>query len=391
MLSGLYYPFSRCIDSTALKRLLLVFDRVGFLDPVTDEGWRANLLDDLAREDDARFAAYRESLFSPIQELMEEGFVQVHSPADFPGLNSTEVASAAVSDLMDHDWRRLAADPSRYALFAEEASGRPIWQIFQDKIPSSFVDASAEHEELRQHVVWRGTRTSAWGLSYEAGSALALNSHLAAASSLGFSPVTDSELHHHLLMRKLARTLAAGVPEPESGAFATGENFAHATAIRVLREVVPDRILQASSFEDVVKFRDQTSGARREFVDALRQRFAGLAAASPVELQQLQAETVRELLGELRAYQHAVAETRGQVWPAAITAGQVATGGASAGGLLLAALGQAPGQLLASSVALGALALLGAAAKLKVVEETAPLAAPPEVAFLAKAAKLGRG
>ena len=44
LLSGLYYPFSRCVDANALKQLLLVFDCITFLDPVEDAAWRAQLL-----------------------------------------------------------------------------------------------------------------------------------------------------------------------------------------------------------------------------------------------------------------------------------------------------------------------------------------------------------
>ena len=31
---ALYYPYSRCVDATTLKRLVLVFDEVWFIDPV---------------------------------------------------------------------------------------------------------------------------------------------------------------------------------------------------------------------------------------------------------------------------------------------------------------------------------------------------------------------
>jgi len=49
MLRALYYPFSRCIDASALKQLLLVFDSVTFLDPVDDDEWRAKLFRDLEK------------------------------------------------------------------------------------------------------------------------------------------------------------------------------------------------------------------------------------------------------------------------------------------------------------------------------------------------------
>ena len=57
-LAGLYYPFSRCIQPTSLKQLLLVFDEVTFVDPVDDAQWRAKLFADLESYD-AEFAPLR--------------------------------------------------------------------------------------------------------------------------------------------------------------------------------------------------------------------------------------------------------------------------------------------------------------------------------------------
>jgi hypothetical protein len=79
MLSALYYPFSRCIDSCALKQLLLVFDSVTFLDPVPDEAWRAKLFRDLEVAEDPRFCTYRH-LEGLLAELRDEGVISVRKP-----------------------------------------------------------------------------------------------------------------------------------------------------------------------------------------------------------------------------------------------------------------------------------------------------------------------
>ena len=40
---ALYYPFSRCMDSSTLKQYLLLFDSLTFLDVVDDDQWRSQL------------------------------------------------------------------------------------------------------------------------------------------------------------------------------------------------------------------------------------------------------------------------------------------------------------------------------------------------------------
>ncbi len=65
MLRALYYPFSRCIEPSALKQLLLIFDSITFLDPVTDDEWRAKLFRDLETTEDLKFEKYR-SLQKPL-------------------------------------------------------------------------------------------------------------------------------------------------------------------------------------------------------------------------------------------------------------------------------------------------------------------------------------
>lgn len=83
-LAGLYYPFSRCIQPTSLKQMLLVFDEVTFVDPVDDAQWRAKLFEGLEPYD-AEFARYQ-GVDAALPELISQGCVKRFDPG--PDINT---------------------------------------------------------------------------------------------------------------------------------------------------------------------------------------------------------------------------------------------------------------------------------------------------------------
>jgi hypothetical protein len=219
MLSALYYPFSRCIDVAALKQLLLVFDSVTFLDPVEDDEWRAYLFRQLEEQEDLRFNRYRE-VEEALRTLRLEGTIRLVPPDKLKSLNVVSTPAAAVSDLLDAEWCRVANSPAAFGMPHRRLgpNGEPTWQIFPDKLPLHFRDALFTQPEIRKHLVRSGPEGVSWTVSYEAGSAAAMNLHLAAADELSLAPVTDSDMHHRLMLRKLFRavtnTPAWQNPEP---------------------------------------------------------------------------------------------------------------------------------------------------------------------------------
>src|SRR5947209_16734192 len=97
-LSGLYYPFSRCIQPTSLKQMLLVFDEITFVDPVHDDQWRAKLFEDMESYD-TEFARYQ-GVDEALPELIRQGCIKRFDPA--PDINRRSLATAsALSDLGD--------------------------------------------------------------------------------------------------------------------------------------------------------------------------------------------------------------------------------------------------------------------------------------------------
>src|ERR1700739_2202173 len=80
-LTSLYYPFSRCVNPASMKQMLLVFDRISFVDPVDDAEWRLKLFKDLEVHDE-QFTDYR-AVDSALPELLDHGCITRIDPAKF--------------------------------------------------------------------------------------------------------------------------------------------------------------------------------------------------------------------------------------------------------------------------------------------------------------------
>lgn len=204
ILSGLYYPFSRPIEIASLKQMLLVFENVVFLDPVDDEHWRAQLFKELETQEDKRFAKYQQ-VHEELTTLFQSGAARRVDPAEITALESPLTTAAALSDLLDQKWSDIAANPQAFSMPHRRLgpNGGATWQIFLPKMPQSFVNALQSHEIVRKHLIHRGEVYSSWTLSYAAGSVVSMSVHLAAVEELNLAPVTDSGMHHELLIRKL--------------------------------------------------------------------------------------------------------------------------------------------------------------------------------------------
>jgi hypothetical protein len=101
-LDCLYYPFSRLLDATTLKHLLLVFDSITFLDEISSRHWRRELLDQM-RQDSPLFATFDE-LADDYEMLEDSGAVRVTDPQELclcrkPHPPRWELASAGVAML----------------------------------------------------------------------------------------------------------------------------------------------------------------------------------------------------------------------------------------------------------------------------------------------------
>ena len=273
-LNCLYYPFSRLLDPNQLKHALLTFDSVTFLDEAEND-WRAVLLHQMEGEA-ALFARYAE-LAADYDELMNSGAVRCIDPKTLSAAHSTQVAIATLADLKDRKFVELASQPQKHGLPSRTLStgsnsSRPTWQVFQGKLASPLrLNPDLTSDTVwSSHVLIPGDEAYSWTLSYEAGSAAVLNYYFEAAQELGLTPSTSSTLHHHLLLRKLKRTLqedGEGISLlDEDMRYRCRRTLGHGEILRLLGNLFPATLLQRATFRDILKFRTETVDQRRQFL-----------------------------------------------------------------------------------------------------------------------------
>jgi hypothetical protein len=388
MLSALYYPFSRCIDPSALKQLLLVFDSVTFLDPVDDDEWRAKLFRDLEITEDQRFATYRE-LEGPLITLRDEGAIVLRRPEELNSFESEATSASALADLADPIWCEVARQPAKFGLPHQNraADGRATWQIFPAKLPSLLRDRF-HGTELGRHVVWSSRKDTAWTVSYEAGSAATLNLHLAAAGELSLAPVTDSALHHRLLIRKIVRS---ATPESEWSEPASPmvEAVANRLALQLIETLMPRSALFLVTFEKILQFREQTQQIRAAMMAELRSRLAPAAKLTSInEISSQQQSIAEAIMKEVREYRASLLATRDKLWPGLVKTSTTAVAGGSAGAVALQFLIGGPLAVLAGSIAGASLGVLQAALEQRADANKTARAASSSVAYLSRVTAL---
>lgn len=388
LLRALYYPFSRCMDACALKQLLLVFDGVTFLEPVEDNQWRAELFRNLEVTEDPRFAKYRE-LEAQLNDLERDGVIVHLKPDNLRAFSNLETSAAAISDLNDPIWREIARQPSAFGLPYQRRArdGSPTWQIFPGKLPHAFRHY-LESTSLGEHLIQAEDENYAWTLSYEAGSAATLNLHLAAAGDLGLAPVTDSALHHKLLLRKILRTSTPESRWVESSSMQT-EATANSTALHLIDSLIPREALHHVSFDQILRFRESTRGDRAALVRELKSTLIAVAnIASFSEISSMQYELNRSIIKEVREYQASIAAARDMIWPNLVKASSTAMVAGTATALVCEYLAGGPIGILAGSIGGTALAALQSSLELRGEVRKIERQTRPSIAYLSRVAQL---
>lgn len=373
------------MDSNNLKQYLLLFDSVTFLDAVADEDWRAFLYRDLEKEYPA-YSAYR-NVADAMPWLRKEGVVKIVSPSSLAATNSDLTVAATISDLADPTWV-TAADPRRFHLPTLHENGAPSWQIFRPKIPKQVEQALVELPEFGDHLLQQGNDLSAWELSYASGSSIGINVHLAAADELGLAPVTDSGLHHELMLRKLARNRA----EPTSiTQFKTvSQTIAQRTIFNVISEILPPEKLAMIAIQDVLEFRTATKDLRREFVNDIGRIVSAETEIGKVgESEKIVAKITGQLIDSARLYGVEMAASRNKLWPKLIDGIVAPIPAATSAAALAASYITGSGYVLAASIILSALSPIRAGLEWKIDLNKAS-AARSAIAYISKVQQISR-
>lgn len=377
--SCLYYPFSRCMNPSTLKQMLLIFEEVNFLDPVNEEDWRAKLFEDMATNDDKRFSDFdKVKNYFPL--LISEKAVVRQDPSNFNfSINSQSVVASAISDLSDVSWIRTASNPAAFGLPSlQDANGNATWQMFRPKIPNLFLESAADSNIMGEHVYEDGGTDYAWSLSYAAGSALAINAHLSVAEELGLAPITDSALHQRLLEKKANR----GVTREASEINGPTNIITARIATSIVESLIPHDTLSEISFEEILRFRNETKSLRGELLPEILECLASCTGNADTATQ-----TYKK---NLRDYQSELTAARNRLWPRLIPSGKdlAAISGVTTALTITASHFGSPGMIVLASIVPAALAGLKVSLDFSAHRKNIENSASPGISYLSKIARL---
>ena len=382
-LSALYYPFSRCVSPASLKQLLLVFDEVSFVDPVEDDRWRTKLFQDLEVHDQ-QFSQYHD-IHPSLPDLIDHGCIRRIDPKKFTAKERILATASALSDLQDDGWLNVASNPKKFRMPAIEIHGRPSWQVFLPKLPKGFLGALYDDPQLQQHLLLEVSELGSWSLSYAAGSAIGINLHLEIAEELGVAPVTDSELHHRLLLMKIARATGItdkSVPIPDDVIHHLTTNIAST----MLAEVMPDDRLRDVTFEQIISFRESTKIIRKHFISDIEARLGQLRTV-PNSQEWIMAgrQILFELRKDLQQYQAEFVSSRDKIWPGVLSSLNSAFVSGSVGAVAMSFIG-GPGKALIGSIVGASIGVLKTTLDWRTESRKLLNASAPSIAYISRVA-----
>jgi hypothetical protein len=380
-LASLYYPFSRCVNPASLKQLLLVFDQIPFVDPVDDDQWRMKLFRDLEAHD-GQFSQYR-AIDSALPDLLDHGCIKRIDPINFVSLDRKLASSSALCDLKDETWLAVASKPRKFRMPSIDIRGKPSWQIFLPKLPEDFLHALMDSPEFQEHLLVEGDARTSWSLSYAAGSAIGIALHLEIAEAVGAAPVTDSELHHRLLLMKLARAtekIDKSIPLPDDAIrYLTSD-----IASTMLSQVLPEGRLREVSFEEILSFRSNTTALRRQFISDIESRLGQLRTVPDAqEWVVVGRQVLANLQTDLQRYQTEFTANRDKVWPGIASSLNSAFVSGSVGAVAMSFIG-GPGKALLGSIAGASIGVLKTALDFYAERKKLVNSSAPSMAYLSR-------
>jgi len=321
--------------------------------------------------------------------LRKEGVVRILHPTELRSINDELTVAATLSDLSDESWV-ARANPRPYGLPTQKGNdGTPNWNIFQAKMPDRIVELLTNDNAFSHHIISEGDEGLAWVLSYAAGSAIGINTHLAAAEEIQYAPITDSRLHHELMLMKLARS---AVDASHSRALECYVDQVSQRAImKIVGQVLPAEYIERLSLEDILDFRNRTNTLRDQLVEEVRTTvLSKIDVRSTVSYIKTESEVSVNILKSLKIYGDEVASARDRMWPKLIE-GMVAKSavGATAVGLAASYI-SGSGYVLAASLAVHALQPLKAALDWRADVRKVNRSAATGVAYLSQVASLRR-
>jgi hypothetical protein len=307
-LAAIYYPYSRSIVGATLKKAVLLFDTLYFLD---SEPWfiRTAITRNKAIEGSER--AKVDQLENDYNLLREEGFVQNLDAAGIAHEHDELLTINLINDISNDEFCKVAIE-----------SSADTWSILRERIPptllktlypgagtfseaislQALIEANGdpnlianEHDRRFASFRWNPkalTRDSAMEEflksryryviggnphielpSYEFpflhASSLRINECLIAAALNGYVPYTESRVHDSLLRLKVDRALTAIDTQPELKRRLSIDlplRFPmQSLAVEVVDRLIPDDVLNRLAVKDLLLYRSRNEKLLRRF------------------------------------------------------------------------------------------------------------------------------
>jgi hypothetical protein len=316
-LTAVYYPYTRCLDEETLKRALVLYDRLIFVDPQSPQV-RANLYS-VSNHNSYMPAGAAESLAASWERVAQdyalleaEGVVEFVAPEPVlePAENDVLITGAMQADMTDEVVAELLGTSQPLWSMLHSRVPRSAWPFLHHQytprvleaakhpapapMPDGFAHALVAVGRPDQHfsmpspaalapspvldtaLPWTDELSDDYAVvvPFTVGSSLAVSTAISVALTSGAVPFTDSEPHFRMLSRRFARAAQAqGADQLPGLAPATTAVDAHRQSLverRLVDAVLSAEDLAALSLEDVLAYRAATQEQRAEFRTWLR-------------------------------------------------------------------------------------------------------------------------
>lgn len=258
MNAALYYPFSRCLNEITLKRAVLLFDELLFVDPV-DPAARGALY---AREG---AAAGANPALQKRWLAAEENYELLERHGIVRTVDSSVLTNPAGADALAAGGLSLDIDinDSGNVLFA----GQRRWQMLEARVPPS---ALADRFRPRPGPpAWTGEPVVE--VQYPVGASVALTYALAICHELGVTPFTDNRAHDALLRLRLksADLMRQDLP----GVYVSTQQpyMRGIVELEVARALASAAQLRRASLAEIIDYRNSNEPARQELAALIGQ------------------------------------------------------------------------------------------------------------------------
>ncbi|MEV7892491.1 hypothetical protein ACWD3I_42105 [Streptomyces sp. NPDC002817] len=289
---ALYYPFSRTINETTLKRAVLLYDEILFVDPMSHRV-RAGLygveehLPYLPANVATSLAQEWTAISNRYDLLLREGLLRLIDPARVvtEPANDRLIARALRADLADPQARglfergypttwsmlRTRIPQQAFAHLAHQIPARVLGRANVSGLVAFYLDGHPQAHPSDAGTVWPDDGHDYAALvPYIAGSSLATSTALALALAEDAVPLTDSSAHFRLLSMRMARAAAAAsevqrIPGLQAEPDPVRAQKTALVQQRVVDSVISHQDLAALSLEDCLRYRERTHEERQAF------------------------------------------------------------------------------------------------------------------------------